>query len=88
MITAALIGAAPLLLAEINASIEVKIFKDWVIKGEDNLCCFVFKNTGTDPLPLARKVADFEGYQLMLSKNEHEKARQGRFNSVEQRGNG
>ena len=58
--------------AETNALIEVKLFKDWVIKGEANFGHFnlAIKNTGTAPFLLANGATDFEIGQLSLSKND------------------
>ena len=86
MTIAMLIGITPLLFAETNALITVHLFKDWVIAGEDTFGGFVFKNTGSDPLPLAQKVIDFEGYQLMQYKSEGAKRAEERFQGIEQRG--
>ena len=83
---AMLIGISPLLLAETNALIEVKVFKDWVIRGEYTQGGFVFKNTGTHPLSLAKKATDFDLYQLMQYKSEDTKANEGSFRVIEQRG--
>ena len=55
---------APLLLAETNALIEVKLFKTWVIKGEWNFGNLVIQNTGTEPFLLASAPEDFEMGQL------------------------
>jgi len=68
VIIAMLIGIAPLLFAETNALITVHLFKDWVIAGEDipgniNL---TIKNTGTDPLRLAKTPFHFAIGQLAL----------------------
>ncbi|MCL1921765.1 MAG: hypothetical protein FWG50_11965 [Kiritimatiellaeota bacterium] len=54
--------------AETNALIEVKLFKEWVIKGEEfggnfNLA---IKNTGTAPIPLAKKRVYFSSWQLAM----------------------
>ncbi|MCL2105159.1 MAG: hypothetical protein FWH21_08955 [Kiritimatiellaeota bacterium] len=67
-----LAGIAPLLFADTNALIEVKVFKDWIIDGECNFGNFVIKNTGTDPLPLAKRALDFESGQLTIFASEHE----------------
>jgi hypothetical protein len=59
-------------LAETNAHIEVKLFKDWVIKGERSFCNLSIKNTGTSPILLAENPADFSEGQLVtrpLSRN-------------------
>ena len=52
--------------AETNAVIEVKLFKDWIIKGEVNCGNFnlAIKNTGTDPILLATTPFHFEIGQL------------------------
>ena len=65
MITAILIGIAPLLFAETNALIEAKLFKDWIIKGESSFCNLAIKNTGTSPILLAENPADFSLGQLV-----------------------
>ena len=88
VITATLISVAPLLLAETKALIEVKLFKDWVIKGECTFGGFVFKNAGADPIPLARKAIDFEMYQLMPSKSEDARSLDGGLKRIEQRSDG
>jgi len=64
ILSAILAGVAPLLFAETNALIEVKLFKDWVIKGELNFCNLAIKNTGTDPILLAKTPFDFYTGQL------------------------
>jgi len=64
ILTAILIGTSPVLFAETNALIEVKLFKDWVIKGECNFGNLAIKNTGTAPIRLAKTAFDFEGAQL------------------------
>jgi len=61
---ATLIGVAPLLFAETNALIEVKFFKDWMIKEERTFANLAIKNTGTDPILLAKDAFDFEEGQL------------------------
>ena len=61
---ALLVSSASLLFAETNALIEVKLFKDWVIKGECNFGNLAIKNTGTAPIRLAKTAFDFEGAQL------------------------
>ena len=52
--------------AETNALIEVKLFKDWVIKEEVNFGNFnlAIKNTGTAPILLSEDPSDFEWGQL------------------------
>jgi len=68
VIIATLIGVAPLLFAETNALIEVKLFKDWVIKEEEfslNLNIAI-KNTGTAPVLLAKKLVHFSSWQLAM----------------------
>ena len=79
-----LVGIAPLLFADTNALIEVKVFKDWVIDGEVNFGNFAIKNTGTDPLPLAKRAFDFEDKQLTTFTSEHESAdeREARFKGM------
>jgi hypothetical protein len=54
--------------AETNALIEVKFFKDWAIKGEIISLNFnlAIKNTGTDPIRLFKRPADFEIGQLVI----------------------
>jgi len=54
--------------AETTAHIEVKLFKDWVIKGELSFANLAIKNTGTAPILLAKDVFDFEGGQLSCTK--------------------
>ena len=68
MMIALLIGGAPCLFAETNALIEVKLFKDWMIKEEQFLDNFnlAIKNTGTDPIRLANDPVDFEIGQLAV----------------------
>jgi len=68
VIIATLTGVAPLLFAETNALIEVKLFKDWVIKGEEiggniNLA---IRNTGTVPIRLAKHPVNFDIGQLVI----------------------
>ena len=75
-------------LAETNALIEVKIFKDWVIQGEYTFGGFAFKNTGTDPLPLAKKATDFELYQLIGNKSYDAKNVEEMFQWIERRSDG
>ena len=75
-------------LAETNALIEVKTFKDWVIKGEYTFGGFAFKNTGTDPFSLAKKPLDFEMYQMMPSKSEDIRSLDGGLRRIEQRSDG
>ena len=60
----ALIGIASLASAETNALIEVKLFKDWVIKGECGFCNLAIKNTGTAPIRLTKDAIDFSMSQL------------------------
>jgi len=74
--------------AETNALIEVKNFKDWVIKGEYTFGGLVFKNTGTDPLLLAKKPLDFEMYQFIQSKSTDVRSLDGGLKRVEQRSDG
>jgi len=64
ILTAILAGVAPLLFAETNALIEVKLFKDWMIKGEHSFCNLAIKNTGTDSIRLAKATFDFYTGQL------------------------
>jgi len=54
--------------AETNALIEVKLFKDWVIKGEEMPHNFnlAIKNTGTDPILLIKHPAFFSIGQLSM----------------------
>jgi hypothetical protein len=68
VITATLLGVAPLLLAETSALLEVKFFKDWGIKGEEMSHNFniAIKNTGTDPIRLFKHSVDFEIGQLAM----------------------
>jgi len=51
--------------ADTNALIEVKLFKDWVIKGECDFGNLAIKNTGTEPILLFKNPVDFEGGQLL-----------------------
>jgi len=63
-----LVGIAPLLFAGTNATIEVKLFKTWGIAGEEfsyNLDLAI-KNTGTDPILLAKNPVYFEAWQLAM----------------------
>lgn len=53
-------------VAETNALIEVKLFKNWVIEGERNFGNLAIKNTGTDPILLAKKPLLFEIGQLVV----------------------
>jgi len=62
---AMLIGMTPLLSAETNAQIEVKFFKNWIIKGEGNFGNLAIKNTGTEPFLLAKDAFDFQTGQLV-----------------------
>ena len=65
------IGSASLLLAETNALIEVKLFKDWVIKGELSFCNLAIRNTGTESILLAKAASDFCYGQLYINKAKH-----------------
>ncbi|MCL2104421.1 MAG: hypothetical protein FWH21_05110 [Kiritimatiellaeota bacterium] len=58
------ISSASLLFAETNALIEVKLFKDWEIKGERGFGNLTIKNTGTAPILLAKDASIFDGFQL------------------------
>jgi len=87
-LTAMFVNVATLLSADTNALIEVKIFKDWILGGEFNFGNFVIKNTGTDPLPLAKTATDFEGRQLMQRKSEAKSMRERQYKWIEQRGGG
>jgi len=51
--------------AETKALIEVELFKNWVIKGERNFGNLAIKNTGTEPIALAKNPAFFEIGQLL-----------------------
>jgi len=51
-------------LAETNALIEVHLFKDWVIKGKMSFGNLAIKNTGTEPIFLAKDPAYFGIGQL------------------------
>jgi len=64
ILTALLIGTSPLLFAETNALIEVKLFKGWVIKGECGFGNLAIKNTGTAPILLAKDAFTFSSFQL------------------------
>lgn len=58
------VSPAPLLFAETNALIEVKLFKTWVI-GTEWICgSLTIENTGTEPLPLAKTAVDLDIGQL------------------------
>jgi hypothetical protein len=46
--------------AKTNALIEVKLFKDWLIKGELGFANLAIKNTGTEPIILAKDPFNFE----------------------------
>ena len=60
----ALIGIASLASAETNVVIEVKLFKDWVIKWECGFGNLAIKNTGTDPIRLVKDAGYFAISQL------------------------
>jgi len=64
---ALLVSSTPFIFAETNALIEVKLFKDWVISEERNFGHFnlAIKNTGTEPILLAKRPVNFEGGQLV-----------------------
>jgi hypothetical protein len=65
--------------AETNAMIEVKLVKDWVIKGERNFGNLAIKNTGTFPILLAKDPFHFSFGQLVtrpLPPSPHDDARQ------------
>jgi len=68
MMIAMLIGITPLVFADTNATIEVKLFKTWVIAGEQFEQNFnvAIKNTGTDPIRLAQAPFHFDMGQLAL----------------------
>ena len=70
-IIATLVSVASLLFAETNAVIEVKLFKDWVIDGERSFVNLAIKNTGTDPISLAKDPFDFEIGQLFIRSLPH-----------------
>lgn len=59
-----LAGIAPLLFAETNALIEVKLFKTWVIESEWPCGNLTIMNTGTEPFLLAKEAVDFSIGQL------------------------
>ena len=59
-----LINSASLLFAEPNAVIEVKLFKTWVIKGEQDFFSLAIKNIGTEPFLLAKDTFEFSTGQL------------------------
>ena len=63
---ALLISSTPLLFAETNATIEVKLFKTWVIEGEYNFCNLAIKNTGTSPIRLFEDAVDFDAGQFAM----------------------
>jgi len=60
-----LASITPLLFAESNALIEVKLFKPWVVKEENMFGTLAIKNTGTDPIFLAKDAFDFDVGQLV-----------------------
>ncbi|MCL1921762.1 MAG: hypothetical protein FWG50_11950 [Kiritimatiellaeota bacterium] len=66
IILAMFLNTASLLFAETNALVEVHFFKDWVVEGEPSFGNFnlAIKNTGTDPILLAKTPFDFEVGQL------------------------
>jgi len=75
---AILASSSSLLFAETNALIEVKLFKDWVIKGELGFASLAIKNTGTEPILLVKNPAEFERKQFTtrpLPPNEYEDSR-------------
>ncbi len=59
-----LAGFTPLLFAETNALIEIKLFKTWVIESEWGYGSLTIENTGTEPLLLAKTAEDFDIGQL------------------------
>ena len=59
-----LVGIAPLLFADTNALIEVKRFKTWVVKNEQNFYAIAIKNIGTEPILLAKTTDEFYLGQL------------------------
>ena len=63
---AMLICITPLLSSatETNAHIEVKLFKDWIIKNDKNFGNLAIRNTGTTPILLAKDASIFESFQL------------------------
>jgi len=79
-IVVAILGSiASLSLADTNALIEVELFKTWVLKDEVSFCNLAIKNTGTEPIRLAKRAFDFEIGQLvtrLLPRNLPEEARQ------------
>ena len=85
---ALLITSTPLLFAEMNAHIEVKLFKDWVISGEVNIGTIVVKNTGTVPLPIAKNPAYFDMGQLAQSKSGNKGPRESDYKGIERHGGG
>ena len=68
VIIATLTGVAHLLFAETNALIEVHFFKDWVIANEqfEHNFNIAIKNTGTDPILLAKDAFHFDAWQLAM----------------------
>jgi len=64
----ALIGIASLASAETNALIEVKLFKNWLIKNECTFGNLAIKNTGEAPILLAKDAFDFDEGQLCFTK--------------------
>jgi len=85
---ALLASSASLLSAEMNAHIEVKLFKTWVIEGEVNFGNIVVKNTGTVPLPIAKNPAFFDMGQLTQSKFGNEGLRESGYKGIERHGGG
>ncbi|MCL1921764.1 MAG: hypothetical protein FWG50_11960 [Kiritimatiellaeota bacterium] len=64
IMTAVLCSLHTSVFADTNALIEVKLFKDWVIKGECDFGNLAIKNTGTDSIHLAKDPVYFEIGQL------------------------
>ena len=68
------ISSTLLLFAETNALIEVHFFKTWAVEGEWSFYNLAIKNTGTEPILLAKRAFDFSGGQLFVNKaNEYPK---------------
>jgi len=78
---AMLIGIAPLrsALAETNALLEVKLFKNWIIKSEWGFGNLAIKNTGTDPIFLTKDATSFALSQLHTRSFPAKRAEYGEF---------
>ena len=65
------VSVASLLFADTNAVIEVKLFKSWIIEGEQVFGNLAIKNTGTDPILLAKNSGLFDIGQLAFARFEN-----------------